>query len=114
MKKYLVILLFFPLLAGAQSGTQQSKLYGSWITYDADHQMIIVFNQDGTADLDGDVVKYKTEGNKLVVTVDGETEKYTFKLDGNSLIISEGDLEQPLKFQRRETNSKSGQQKSRS
>ena len=114
MKKYLLILVFLPFLAGAQSSTEQSKLYGSWLTNDADHPMIIVFNQDGTADLDGDLVNFKTQGNQLVVTVDGEIEKYAFKFEGNTLVISGGDLEKPLKFQRRDSDSKSRQQKPRS
>src|SRR5687768_7573236 len=113
MKKYLLALVFLPFLAGAQTNTEQSKLYGSWLTNDADHPMIIVFNQDGSADLDGDLVNFKTQGNQLIVTVDGEIEKYIFKFEGNVLVISGGDLEKPLKFQRRESNSKT-QQKPRS
>ena len=106
-KIILALYLLFPLsiLAQPSQKDQQSTIQGVWVTNDTGFQMTVSFNQDGTGKLDKDQIRYKIQGDKLDVTLYGEITTYNYKLAGNTLTISGGDLDEPLKFVRIENQS---------
>lgn len=100
-----LVAVFFILTGNslfAQIGAkmQQGKIYGIWQTSEAGFQMTLILQENGTGELDGDEIKFTTQGNKLSVTQDKETMVYTYALQGNSLKLSGGDLDTPITFTR--------------
>jgi hypothetical protein len=96
------ILLFLPLLAGAQIGakTQQGKLYGIWQNTQFGYQMTLMLNADGTGEFDGEVIRFTNQGTKLSLMQNGQTTNYSYTLQENSLTLSGGDLDQSITFTR--------------
>lgn len=92
-------------LAGA-SAQQEPGLLGSWQTKDSSLMIRVSFNPDGTGTLDGTPVKYSVSGDKLTVNEEGTINNYRFKLTAGELVVSGGNLDQPLIFVRAKTNNK--------
>ena len=107
MKKFsifLVVILSVPILAVAQIGAkaQQNKIQGIWQNNSFGYQMTLMLNADGSGEFDGDAIKYTTQGSHLAITVvqQNQTNVYTYALQGNSLTVSGGDLDQAITFTR--------------
>lgn len=83
-------------LSLASAGAQEADLVGSWQTKDSELAMRVTFNSDGTGVLDAAPIKYSVRGDKLMVNEDGTINNYTFRLNGDVLVISGGNLESPL------------------
>jgi hypothetical protein len=58
--------------------------------------MRLVLNADGTADYEGVTGSWRVQGAKLLLTEEGETVRYDFRLQGSQLTLSGGDLMAPL------------------
>ena len=101
----ILFLTFLGLSAGAQIGakTQQGKIQGLWQNSSFGYQMTLILNADGTGEFDGDAIKYVAKDNKFTMTIvaEAETTIYNYNLQGNSLTISGGDLEEPITFTRK-------------
>ncbi|MGI9069322.1 MAG: hypothetical protein ACR2HX_23340 [Pyrinomonadaceae bacterium] len=100
------VLIALISLCVASASAQQPGLVGSWQTKDSELVMRVTFNPDGTGTLDGTPVKYNVRGDKLTVNEEGTINNYTFKLTGDELVVSGGNLDQPLTFVRGSTNTK--------
>lgn len=107
MKKFsifLVVILSVPILAVAQIGAkaQQNKIQGIWQNNSFGYQMTLMLNADGSGEFDGDAIKYTTQGSNLSITIvqQNQTNVYTYTLQGNSLTVSGGDLDQAVTFSR--------------
>lgn len=104
MKSFLT-LLFISVAAfvNAQIGAkvqQQSTLVGAWQNSDMGFQMVLLLNPDGTGEFDGEMIRYSTQGNQLLVSQQGITNKYNYTIQGAKLTLSGGDLDSPLSFTR--------------
>ena len=104
MKIYRVALfqLFLIALISTSVSAQQPPLVGSW--QNPDVGLKVTFNADGTGVLDGAPIKYTVRGAQLVVDEAGTINTYAFKMEGNVLTVSGGNLDMPLRFIR-DTNS---------
>jgi len=81
-----LILFILPVVAHEGVTPQQNKIQGIWNTDSTGDRMILTLNEDGS----------------------GETIVYNFKLQDNSLTISGGDLDEPVKFSRNNSNVQEG------
>lgn len=89
------------LLCGASiSAQQETGLIGSWQAKDGELVIRLTLNPDGTGTLDETPIKYNVKGVKLIVNEEGTINNYTFKLTGDVMVVSGGDLDSPLTFQR--------------
>jgi hypothetical protein len=79
---------------------QESGLVGSWQTKDGELVIRLTLNPDGTGTLDETPIKYNVKGVQLIVNEEGTINNYTFKLTGDVMVVSGGDLDSPLTFQR--------------
>lgn len=79
---------------------QQSTIYGIWLRNMDGEQMKLVLNKDGSGELDGEAIRFTVSGNKLIMDLPEETITYTYVLQGNSLVVSGGDLEEAITFVR--------------
>jgi hypothetical protein len=98
-----LILTIVTLTAFGQIGSkiqQQSKVVGVWQNNQFGHQMTLMLNADGKGDFDGEPVRYTAKDGKLSLTIiaQNETTIYSYALNGNALVVSGGDLEQPITF----------------
>ena len=94
------VLIAFITVCVASASAQEPGLVGSWQTKDSELVMRVTFNPDGTGLLDNVAIKYVARGDKLMVNEEGTINNYTFKLNGDVLVVSGGNLESPLTFVR--------------
>ena len=93
------VLLSFPTVFAQEDST----LFGSWQTKGSVVAIRLTLNPDGTGTLDETPIKFTVRGNQLVVTEDGKVNNYTFKISGDEMLVSGGDLDAPLTFMRQGT-----------
>ncbi|HZV71681.1 MAG TPA: fibrobacter succinogenes major paralogous domain-containing protein [Saprospiraceae bacterium] len=86
---------------GAKIKEQEYGVYGTWSNHDFPFPMTLVLNPDGSAEFDGGELKYKVEGNKLILTEAGKDVNYSFKVQSDVLSLSDGDLEGTVLFERK-------------
>jgi hypothetical protein len=100
--------LLFALLVVICANAQQASIHGVWTANDPDNGSLItvVLNKDGTGKLDNDAIRFTIDGNRIQVTLNGEITTYNFKLQENTLTVSGGDLDEPLKFVKSESRRK--------
>ncbi|HRI78012.1 MAG TPA: hypothetical protein PLR06_00635 [Cyclobacteriaceae bacterium] len=98
----ILILVCLACAAQAQIGakTQQSKITGIWQNNQSGTQMTLMLNQDGSGEFDGESIRYSAQGNVLSISLSGNTTKYTFSLQANTLTLSGGDLDGQIQFTR--------------
>jgi hypothetical protein len=79
-------------------GQQASALVGTWSgkVQGFDVEMKLVLNADGSADYEGSPGTWRTQGNRLLLSQEGETTAYEFRLQGSQLTLSGDDLMAPL------------------
>ena len=87
----------FVVMASPQ---QDTDLSGSWQAKDGQLVIRMTLNPNGTGMLDDAPIKYQVRGAQLIVDEAGTINRYTFKLDGEVLIVSGGDLDSALTFTR--------------
>lgn len=105
MKRSVIILfLLLPglLLAQAAAKVQQTKIHGTWKADLEGDEITLVLNADGTGNLDGDKIRYTVGGSKINVTILAESQTliYDYAWEGNSLVVSGGDLEEKITLTR--------------
>lgn len=88
------------LCIASASAQQDPGLVGSWETKGSELVVRVTFNPDGTGTLDGTPIKYSVRGAQLTVNEEGTINNYTFKLSGDELVVSGGDLDAPMTFVR--------------
>lgn len=91
------------LCSASVSAQQVPGLLGSWQTKGSELVVRVTFNPDGTGILDGTPIKYSVRGTQLTVNEEGTINNYTFKLSGDELVVSGGDLDAPMTFGRQGT-----------
>ncbi len=79
---------------------QQGNIHGLWQNSQFGYQMTLILNADGSGEFDGEMIKFTSQGTKLSIVQGGQTTVYTYALQGNSLALSGGDLDQPVTFTR--------------
>jgi len=111
MKSIYFVFFFLPFALLGQIGakTQQNKLTGLWQNSQFGYQMTLMLNPDGGGEFDGESIKYTTNANKLTITQSGQPTIYTFVLQGNSLTLSGGDLDNSITFARAGVNQNEAQ-----
>ncbi len=102
---FLAFLLPISLLAQIGAKTQQGKITGLWQNSQFGYQMTLMLNPDGSGEFDGESIKYSSNTNKLLITQSGQTTTYTFVLQGNSLTLSGGDIDEKVIFTKAGTES---------
>lgn len=101
------------LLCGVTATAQQEPgLIGSWQAKDGELVIRVTFNPDGTGTLDGTPIKYSVKGAQLIVNEEGTINSYTFKLTGDVMVVSGGDLDSPMTFHRQGSGEGVGGRKS--
>ena len=97
--------LGFLLIASASVALAQqpSNLVGTWTgkVEGFEVEMKMMLNADGTADYEGVLGRWRVQGNKLLLTQEGETVAYNYTLRGSQMSLSGGDLMAPLILTRR-------------
>jgi hypothetical protein len=78
---------------------QNASLVGTWSGNFGGEPFQLILNADGTGQMDGPI-QWAVQGNKLVIIEDDGSTAYTFILKGSKLIVSGGDLEEPLTLTR--------------
>jgi len=76
--------------AGWALGQQASSLVGTWVgkVQGFEVEMKLVLNADGSADYEGSPGTWRTQGNRLLLSQEGETTAYEFRLQGSQLTLS--------------------------
>ncbi len=103
MIRKIVVLLCISVSCGAQIGAkaqQQRAIHGLWQNSQFGYQMTLMLNPDGSGEFDGEPIKYSTAGDRLSLELGGSTTVYIFSLQGNSLVLSGGDLQGKVTFTR--------------
>ena len=97
-------------LGAGVSGADAPNLVGAWEFKDpaSGESSTVVFNADGTGALNSDAVRYAVVGDRIRIVVAGETIEYGFKLDGDALTVSGGDLDRPETYRRKGAAPKRG------
>ncbi|MCE7863838.1 MAG: hypothetical protein DYG99_09885 [Bacteroidetes bacterium CHB5] len=106
MKTIAFVLFLFPLFVIAQIGAKTQsggKLSGIWQNNQFGYQMTLMLNADGSGEFDGEPIRYSSQATKLSIIQNGQTTVYTFSLQGNSLTLSGGDLDNSIVFTRNGT-----------
>ena len=100
----IVLSIACAILCVANAPAQQTPvLLGSWETKGSELVIRVIFKPDGTGTLDGAPIKYTVRGTDLTVDEGGTINHYTFKLSGDELVVSGGDLDAPVTFVRQGT-----------
>jgi hypothetical protein len=106
MRKYgfLLGILFTSFIAGAQIGAKMNKqaaapvIAGTWTNSSNGQTITLVLFDNGTGEFDGSEITYQALNGKLVIKAGGASTSYSYKLTGNSLTLSGGDLSKPVVF----------------
>lgn len=106
-----LIIVLFSITSFAQIGTkvQSAKpgLTGTWINKDFGYDMKLQLNDNGKGTFEDENISYAIVGNKLSIKFVEETIAYSFKLGGNILTLSGGDLDAAINFSKQGTSSPS-------
>lgn len=84
---------------GAKTKTSaSSSLVGKWSNNSFGFDMVLVLNADGSGSFDGEKITYTSTATSLNIKEAGQTTQYQYKLNGNSLMLSGGDLDEAITF----------------
>lgn len=87
MKKTIAILLLTVMALTVVACSAKSKLIGTW----GDAHQSITFRRDGTGTFTENrsdyPMTYSVDGDVITMTIDGETDTCSFKIEGNTLIL---------------------------
>ncbi|MFM8914286.1 MAG: hypothetical protein ACKOE6_15425 [Flammeovirgaceae bacterium] len=98
-----MVVIVTSVQAQPSSKPPASSLFGIWQNNQQGFQMVLKLNKDYTGEFDGESIQFSTVGSTLSVVQNGETIIYDFKLQGNALTISGGDLDSVITFTRQGT-----------
>jgi hypothetical protein len=99
----LAILCFTLLFTNAQIGQKMkaasdNSLTGTWICNNGGQPLTLVLFSNNKGEFEGDEITYVQTDNKLTIKTSATSTTYTFKLSGNNLTLSGGDLSKPAVF----------------
>ena len=87
MKKTIAILLITVMALTFAACAAKNRLIGTW----GDEHQSITFKKDGTGTFTENrtdyPMTYSVDGDVITMTIDGETETCSFKIEGNTLIL---------------------------
>jgi hypothetical protein len=97
--------LHFPGYLHAQIGQKVKTatnpgITGTWRNSSMGFNMDLTLKPDGKGAFDEESITYEYSGNTLVIKSGGNKTTYQCKLEGNTLMLSGGDLDAPLTFNR--------------
>jgi hypothetical protein len=92
-------------LASKANQSNNNDLAGIWQTDHFGSQMTMMLNPDGSGEFDGEMIRYTAKSGVLSIIADNETNNYKYVLNGNSLTVSGGDLDQAVTFTKGSTTS---------
>lgn len=88
------------VLAGVTLAMAQPNVTGIWQNSDFGYQMTLMLNADGSGEFDGETIRYTLQGNRLNMSIAGESITYVYAISGNTLNLSGGDLDAPIAFRK--------------
>jgi hypothetical protein len=104
-----IVFFLFTMVSYAQIGskipTQKTGLSGTWINKDFGYDMKLQLNENGKGVFEDEAITYTIAGNKINMKFEEETIAYNFKLSGNTLTLSGGDLDSPVSFSKNGSSS---------
>ncbi len=95
---FVVLTLGFPGVLTAQ--TELPDLSGTWRVETPDGPQEIVIRPDSSASFGEDIVRWRLEPDSIHLALGDEWMVYAVKVQGNHLILSGGDLEEPMDLER--------------
>lgn len=100
----LLLASIVPADAEAQQRPGGPSLVGTW-RFDLqqgqkDGPRTVVVRDDSSASYGEETVRWRIQGDSLWLAIGGEWEVYGFRLRGNRLVLSGGDLPDPITFNR--------------
>jgi hypothetical protein len=111
LKKAILTIISCWLVLGASAQIGQkiktatgSNLAGTWICNNAGQTLTLVLYSNNKGEFEGDEISYSQTDNKLTIKSATGSTTYAYKLTGNNLSLSGGDLAKPVSF------SKNGEQ----
>lgn len=90
----LLLLTAFPPGGLAQSRTPD--LTGTWEAESPDGPVTIVVRPDSSASFGEEIVRWRVMADTVFLAIGGEWLGYNFALQGSTLTLSGGDLEEPI------------------
>jgi hypothetical protein len=101
MKK-LIFLYFISVNIFAQISSKipssKTSLIGTWVNKDFGYDMKLQLNDNGKGVFEDENISYTVVGTKINIKFEEETIAYNFKVSGNILTLSGGDLDNPVSF----------------
>lgn len=102
------ILILFSIQIFAQIGQKipntKTGLTGTWVNKDFGYDMKLQLNDNGKGAFEDVNISYTIVGNKLSIKFEAETITYGYKLTGNVLTLSGGDLDAAINFSKQGTS----------
>ncbi len=97
------VLCWLLALSSVAAAGLKEDLAGTWEYLHPPTGLVLsmTLGADGSGTMDDEPMRWSASGNTLSVTQDGETTRYTIRLDGNRLHASGGDLDAPITFLRK-------------
>jgi hypothetical protein len=95
-----VILLLLCVLPTAVAQSAESDISGTWRADTPDGPTEVVVRPDSSASMGDEIVRWRIVGDSLHLAIGEEWMVYGFKLSGNRLTLSGGDLEDPVELER--------------
>lgn len=83
-----LIVAFFTF---SQNGASQcnADLIGKWTTSDYGYEAILVFDPNGTCEMDGMTMNYSCNGENLSIITNGKTETFVYTINSNVLSMED-------------------------
>ena len=106
MKMHIISTAMALLVSGAGSAPAQANsadppgLAGTWQTSTPEGIQTIVVRADSTASFGEETVRWRTSKDTIFIQFGDEWVGYTFVLEGDTLTLSGGDLEEPIELRR--------------
>ncbi|MFN3839087.1 MAG: hypothetical protein ACK4RF_00125 [Cyclobacteriaceae bacterium] len=95
-----ILLVCQPGFTQIGSKAQSGKPTGTWVNNQFGYQMMLILNEDGTGEFDGEMIRYTITGNKLSITQAAIATQYTFSVAAATLTLSGGDIDGTITFNR--------------
>lgn len=110
MKKIILFLLAgcLVLQSSAQLGKKLNNsnngaagnMAGTWVNVTNGQTITLLFYDNGSGEFEGEQISWQAANGKLTMKGGGSGMVYNYKLNGNTLILSGGDLSKPASFTR--------------
>ncbi|GEM_PF-4690705 len=98
----LFVLVAFFLAPSALLAQADGKLVGTWeAKVQGGVTVILDLRAEGEGKMDDQAIQWRVDGKTLELNVDGTAFAYTIELEGDSLRLSGGDLDEPMTFARK-------------